>query len=221
MRWEGKTNVVGWPEGSKKHKPLDESGNFHRTSLSVHVLKVFLQNSCFHFIQYFLPLRSFLEQHPRTHNTPEGRLEAKHQSVPNELQGGGTAKKGIPGSSKHYALLSLRGLTTNSNSQSTSWMRWDESLTWGCTWPAHVVKWPCERTLNSQANTLGCDCPCRTDFRSTAHLEQDKWLFLPWGAHQGRDCVFSIGPKVWHVSSAGTWPCLTCWGRTSLNTSCN
>lgn len=119
MRWEGKMNVVGWPEGLKKHKPLTERGNFHRTSLCVHVLKEFSQNSCFHFIQFWLLLRSFLEQHPRTCHMPEGRVEAKPQSLPNEMQGGGTAKKGIPGSLKHCPVLSLRGQTRNYNSQSS------------------------------------------------------------------------------------------------------
>lgn len=177
MRWEGKTNVVGWPEGLKKHKPLAKSGNCHRTSLCLHVLKVFSQKSYFHFIQFFLPLRSFLEEHPRTRHT-EGKVEAKPQSVPNELQGGGTAKNQIPGSSKHCALLSLRGLARNPNSRAANWMRWDKSLTWGCTWLAHVVKWPHDRTFNSQTTNMGCDCPCRSDFRSTPCLEQDKWLFL-------------------------------------------
>lgn len=73
--------------------------------------------------------------------------------------------------------------------RAANWMRWDESLTWGCTLPAHVVKWPHDRTFNSQANNLGWACPCMTDFRTTPCLEQDKWLFLPWGAHQGRDCL--------------------------------
>lgn len=39
--------------------------------------------------------------------------------------------------------------------------------------------------------------------------------------HTRAGIVSNISPKVWYVTSTWTWPCLTCWGRTFLNNSCN